>query len=392
MKNAASDFHVIYIITKLELGGAQKVCLNLKEGLEKRHLSTSLISGSQGVLVEQAQKLTSVYLLKSFKREVSISQLFLEIANFFSLIKILRKIKKQHPHAIVHTHSTKAGLLGRWAAFFAGIKTRVHTVHGYGFHDYQPYPFWLFTYLLERITAKITTHFVCVSNKDQITGTKYFSSFGQKSSIIRAAVEWDAFEKVATHKEKSSDKHFTIGTVACFKPQKNLLDLFMGFANALQTLPAQKKKQIHLEVIGDGKQRTILEKWIKENKLNNNIHLLGWQSDVSKWMQTWDVFALSSLWEGLPCAVIEARLCKIPVVAYNVGGIAEVIQHKKNGFLVTPKDTQELSRRLKLLITNPVRCKQMGDFQDDLEQFHVNSMINAHISLYKKLTKRAHAY
>ena len=124
--------HILYIITKLELGGAQKVCVTLFKHL-RIALGTHLISGDQGALVQEVAKETDVHLLPSLKREVSFFSLFNEIKNFFKLIQLIKKLKQKHPDLIVHTHSTKAGLIVRWAAFFAGVKTRIHTVYGFAF-------------------------------------------------------------------------------------------------------------------------------------------------------------------------------------------------------------------------------------------------------------------
>ena len=116
--------HVVYVLTKLELGGAQKICLSLLNGVQNKHVTSSLISGTEGVLVPEAQKHSSVHLIKSLRREVGIKTLFFEFFEFFKMISVMRSIKKKHKNIIVHTHSTKAGLIGRWAAFFARIKKR----------------------------------------------------------------------------------------------------------------------------------------------------------------------------------------------------------------------------------------------------------------------------
>ncbi|MBU4269753.1 hypothetical protein KKE07_02645, partial [Candidatus Dependentiae bacterium] len=112
--------NVLFIITKLELGGAQKVCLSLLDGVKKNGGFAGLISGADGPLVSEVKNLDSVYLLPEFKREVGLKNIFKDIYLFFKLIKLIKKNRKNHPDLIVHTHSTKAGILGRWAAFFAG--------------------------------------------------------------------------------------------------------------------------------------------------------------------------------------------------------------------------------------------------------------------------------
>ncbi len=167
---------VIYILTKMELGGAQKICLTLFNGIQNQNHTTYLISGSECILLtKHLQNNNNVTLLSSFKREVSWRFCIDEIKTFFKLIKQLKTIKKKHTHQIkfiVHTHSTKAGILGRWAAFFAQIPIRIHTVHGYGFHDYQHPLVWWSIYTLEFITSFITTHFICVSSHDAKKGNR----------------------------------------------------------------------------------------------------------------------------------------------------------------------------------------------------------------------------
>ncbi len=246
-----SNLSILYIITKLELGGAQKICLSLLEGLQKEQANLFLVSGSGGVLDSQVDKLENVYLLKSFKREVAIKAVYNEIKTFFKLISIIRKIKKQNSNLIVHTHSTKAGLLGRWAAFFAGVKTRVHTVHGYGFNNYQSKIIWSIIYFFELATTFITSHYICVSSADIKTGIKLFPKFKNKCSLIRAAVDFDKFLPA----QKIENKIIIFGTVSCFKPQKNLQDLIKAFSYV-----HANNHNTRLEIIGDGYLKPEIEK------------------------------------------------------------------------------------------------------------------------------------
>ena len=386
------NIHVLYILTKLELGGAQKVCLTLLEGLQKKGILSSLISGTQGPLVTQAQKSNSVYLMQSFKREVGIKSLFNEFKTFIQLIKKIKTLKKNHKNLIVHTHSTKAGILGRWAAFFAGVKIRVHTVHGFGFHEFQNKIAWSIIFFFEYITAFITTHYVCVSDYDKKIGKKYLPKFWQKSSIIRAAVEWEKFyipakkieEKfqAATKTSNFDNEKFIIGTVSCLKPQKNIFDLLKAFEKVTQEI---KNKSLLLQIIGDGALRPEVEKWINQNNLQNKIELLGWQNDVPMWTKDWNLFAMSSLWEGLPCAVIEARLSKLPVLSYNIAGIPEVIFDGKNGFLIETGSWQMLAKRMEQLINNKVLQQKMSIYKDNLDDFQNGNMVEKHLQLYRQL-------
>lgn len=380
--NKQTPTAIVYIITKLELGGAQKVCLRLFDDVAKHDLHTWLITGDQGPLVGHVKNNPHAILLDCMTREVSARGLAREVKTFFTLITTLRKLKKEHPKLIVHTHSTKAGLLGRWAAFFAGISRRVHTIHGYGFHPHQSRITWLAVYLPEFVTSFITTRFICVSHADAQTGIRLFPGFAHKHTLIYAAIDQDPFKVHATPKNTvlSPEKPFVIGTVACFKPQKNIFDLLQAFKTI-----HDRYQQAKLELIGDGILRPAIETWLAENNLTHIVTLHGWQPDVAAITKNWHVFALTSLWEGLPCAVIEARLLQLPVVSYKTGGIPEVIIHNVNGLLYEQKDWPGLANGLCDLIEDPALYARLSSYPDQLTPFTYQHMVEQHVNMYHAL-------
>lgn len=389
--------HIIYIITKLELGGAQKVCLSLLEGLGPQ---ATLITGTEGPLVARVANNQNVIFLKELTREVRFLGFINELRCFFKLVHILRQLKKKYPHSVVHTHSTKAGLLGRWAAFFAGIRTRIHTVHGYAFHEHQNSIIWFLIYAAELMTSFITTHFICVSSADVKTGIKLFPWFASKHSIIRAAVDHQQFFVPAKKLIHYSDVQprpaasgvalkseawdhangFIFGTIACFKPQKNLFDLLQAFEYAYKKNPL-----IRLEIIGDGELRPAIEAWIFQHKLNRVITLHGWQDHVALIMMHWHAFALTSLWEGLPCAIIEARLQKLPVISYNTGGIHDVIMHGDNGLLYPQKEWRQFAEGMIQISTDHKLYETLCGYRDELDDFKIGTMVEQHQKLYKQI-------
>jgi|GEM_PF-410340 len=415
--------HVVYIITKLELGGAQKVCLSLLAGMQEN--AATLITGTEGKLVAQVANNPNVILLKELTREVRFFGFLQEIKCLWALTQALRALKKKYPRIIVHTHSTKAGLLGRWAAFFAGIKTRVHTVHGYAFHEHQNKLVWLMIYCAELLTSFITTHYVCVSSADVKTGIKLFPWFASKHSIIRAATTYSSINSPQYNSGKAGQtvgefsvraakkiemknfpvrpevlrdnsdnlpvRHslgdgwkghsfnpFIFGTIACFKPQKNLFDLLLAFETAYR-----QNTHIRLEIIGDGEQRSAIETWIFEHKLNKVIALHGWQDHVALIMMHWHAFALTSLWEGLPCAIVEARLQKLPVISYNTGGIHDVITHGENGLLYPQKEWKEFANGMLEISRDQELYARLCEHRDELDDFKISSMIDEHANLYR---------
>lgn len=369
---------VVYIITKLELGGAQKVCLSLFKHVAQEKVKTFLITGDKGALVSQVPHNPQVIFLPTMVREVRLFNFTQEIKNFFIIVKHLRRLKKCHKHILVHTHSTKAGLIGRWAAWCAGIKQRVHTVHGYGFHERQRYITWLIVYVLELITSFITTQFICVSQTDLNQGKKLFPWFAKKSCLIRAAVDEQKFipaQKIINHTA------FRFGSIACFKPQKNIIDLLKAFAIIHKQYP-----KCTLELIGDGVMRPAIEQFIGTHHLAHAVTLHGWQYNVVDVMQSWDAFVLSSLWEGLPCSIVEARLLKLPVICYNTGGISDIIIHEENGLLYEKHNYQGLAQGMRLVIEKPQFYQKLRNHKDNLIPFYHSSMIHEHIHLYEKLS------
>lgn len=369
---------VLYIITKLELGGAQKVCLTLFNALKKDNNRSFLISGAEGLLAQNLCNAGDVVLFKEFKREVALTNFFSEIKNFFKLIATIKQYALRHESLIIHTHSTKAGLLGRWAAFFAGVKIRIHTVHGFGFHPHQNPVGWLVNYLLELATSFITTHYICVSSYDTKIGTKLLPNFKRNHSIIRASVEQDYF--TAAQRTDESQELFIFGTIACFKKQKNLIDLLEAFK-----LCYTHNQSVRLEIIGDGHQRPLIEKWIKNNYMQSVIVLHGWQKNSLPIMHKWGAFVLTSLWEGLPCAIVEARCLKLPVICYNTGGIHDVIDHGKNGFLCKPKDIRSMATHMIRLSKDKQLQQELHTHTENLADFSTEKMVIQHKQLYQSL-------
>lgn len=378
---------VVHVITKMELGGAQKVCLSLVQDVAKKGIQTYLISGTGGTLLNSIKKQSNFFLLPTFKREVSLHSIGMEIKNFFAIIRIIKKLKKKHPLLIVHTHSTKAGLIGRWAARCAGIKTRIHTIHGYGFNEHQSNIAWWSTYLLELFTSLVTTHYVCVSSKDVKTGIALFPRFAKKHVIIRAAIDRQQFYQPAykTLIIKKESEPFIFGTVSSFtQPGKNIPELLKAFAQV-----HEQNHNTRLEIIGGGHLIHEAERWISHHAMHDFIILHGWQKKIAPLMCNWDAFVFSSLWEGLPCAIVEARILKLPVLAYDTGGIADVIINGENGFLYPQHNWQKLAQGMLEITKNPHLYHKMRAYSDNLSDFDIAHMISQHVKLYQGIVPRS---
>jgi len=368
-----------HIITKLELGGAQKNTLYTVSHLDPSKFETFLISGEEGMLDNEASE-------KLGERAIFVREMKRSINPFFDLIAlikltiVLKKIKPQ----IIHTHSSKAGILGRWAGFFAGVKVRIHTIHGFGFSPFHSLPVrWLFIFL-ERITSLVTTHFICVSENNLKEGIRLGIIKEGKAKIIRSGVEIEKFmnAKVEVEEKKKElgiplDKKI-IGMVACFKPQKAPLD-FVRIARILK----EKRDDLHFVMIGDGELRERIEEEIIRLGLEKNFSLLGWRKDVEEIFKIVDVFVLTSLWEGLPQVIPQAYASGVPMVVTDVDGNKEFVEDGIIGLTFKPHDLESASEKIAELVDRKdLREKFVMEGRDKLKEFEAEFMVKSQENLY----------
>jgi glycosyltransferase involved in cell wall biosynthesis len=349
--------HHLTIITKLELGGAQQVALYTLEHLPPAKYARYLIAGEGGLLDAAARAIpqAEVHLWKSLKHPIR------PLHDLWTCWR-LAQFMRQHKIQIVHTHSSKAGLLGRLAARWAGVPLVFHTVHGWPFHEYQqPWLRKLYV-VLERLAARWTTGLIAVSQATREKGLQHGIGRAEQYTVIFPGSDLSAFKPGTLAERKTIRAELglpvqapVVGMVACFKPQKAPLDFIQAAGLLHQTLP-----EVKFVLVGDGPLRNRIEAEIAARGLRETVILLGWRNDIARIMRALDVFSLSSLWEGLPCVFAQALASGLPVVATRVEGAPEIIQENKTGCLVAPGKPGEMAERLKTLLQNPGLMKRMG--------------------------------
>jgi glycosyltransferase involved in cell wall biosynthesis len=376
---------VVHIITKLELGGAQQNTLFTIAHLNRERFRPYLITNNEGILVSEAMALKGVktFLIPELIREINP---FMDIRALLKIRGILKAIKKNDSAMIVHTHSSKAGILGRWGARLAGADVIVHTIHGFGFHDHQPSPIRTFIILLEKLTAMSTDKFIAVSRANIQKGVEKGIFPVQKAILIRSGIELEDFTGVKVNK---GDKKKELGVeptlplvtmIGCLKPQKAPLDYVEGAYLVLQ------EKDAHFILVGDGILRETVEQRMGELGLENRFKLLGWRRDIPEILAATDIFVLTSLWEGLPRVLPQAMIMGIPIVATGVDGTPEAVTDGLNGFLVDPHDVRVMAEKIVYLLDHSEKAIAMGiRGQGMVEEFDIWKMVSEQEELYLSL-------
>lgn len=366
---------VALIITKLQLGGAQKSVL-----YTARHIGDNfepfLLCGAGGFLDKYAKDhIKNLTFIKHLDRAIN------PFKDALACLEIGKTLKKIEPQ-IVHTNSSKAGILGRLAAKVYTKAKIIHTVHGFAFYEGQNKIIKNFYILLEKLLAKITDVMIFVSKKDMQTALNLKITTQQKARLIRAGVRVYTPENVRDfNKEKLKEElglnpeNKVVLSISNLKPQKNPLDSVRVAKEVCKVLP----NTVFL-YLGTGPLETETQNLIKKYNLENNFKLLGHRTDTTHLLTLADAFMLTSLWEGLPMALVEALFMKVPAVCYDAGGIAEVLQDGKNGFVIPPHNYKKSAEKLLEIL--------QGNFKFDehtlsaLADFDIKDMLLRQEELY----------
>lgn len=379
---------VIHIITMLELGGAQENTLYTVTHLDPQRFSPYLLSGPGGILDSEALKLDKgrFSFVRNLRREIR------PVDDLVAIDQIRRRIRwivqeNSGLPTIVHTHSSKAGILGRWAARLEGIPIVIHTFHGFGFNRWQPWPLRMIFELSEIITSRVTDGFIMVSRANAKVADSLGITRGKRTVLIRSGISLREFSphpelRGRIRKELGIEEGSKIVTqISCFKPQKAPLDFVRVAAKV-----AQEETDVHFLLVGDGALRPNIESEVRRHGLEGRLLLLGWRRDIPEILQDTDVLVLTSLWEGLPRVLPQAMAVGVPAVVTEVDGSPEAIVDGVNGFLVRPKDVETMAQRIIQLIRDPDLRRKMGEEgRKRVGEFDIREMVRKQEEFYSEL-------
>ena len=382
---------VCHLITRLELGGAQQNTLYTVAHLAEPFRPV-LLAGPGGILDDEARRSgIPIRFVPSLVRPI---RPWKDARALLEITRVLREIRPR----LVHTHSSKAGILGRLAARRAGVPLVVHTIHGWGFHERQPAALRRLLVVAERYAARGTDRFIAVSRAALDQGERLGIVPPGRGLVIRSGIDISAFAGAGAARAGGGGRDLRreiglpesapiAGMVACLKPQKAPIDFVEVAARVSRRIP-----QAHFVLVGDGDLREEVIERAAALGLSDRIHLLGWRRDVPRVMAALDVLVLTSRWEGLPRVVPEAIACGVPVVATLVDGTAEILRDGDNALACAAGDVDGLAERVTRLLAEPGPGRALAErARRLLPEFEIDAMVRAQESLYASLCGIDHA-
>jgi glycosyltransferase involved in cell wall biosynthesis len=339
---------VHHVITRLIAGGAQENTILSCQAIQDRFevlLITGPPEGREGSLIEDARRRgIDVRVIDELVRPVSPSR---DAAAFRRLRGMF---ESGHPD-IVHTHSSKAGILGRAAAWCAKVPVIVHTNHGLPFYDDQPLPLRAFYWALEKLASRVTDAVVCVGEEMRRKSIAARLGPAEQFEVIYSGIETELFVEAA-------DTRACLGIPADV-PVIGIVSR-MAKHKGHRYLVEAAPPGVHLLFVGDGEERESIESLVAARGLKATFAGHVPPEAVPDLIASMDVVVHPSLWEGLPRAAVQALLVGRPVVAFDCDGASEVVIDGVTGRLVPPKSVDALSSALREILGRSDRGRSLG--------------------------------
>lgn len=304
----------------------------------------------------------------------------------------IKRIIKEHQPDIVHTHASKAGLIGRLAAKSLKVPVIVHTFHGHVFHSYFGRRKTEFFKRIERYLAKISTGIIAISEiqKEELV-EEHNIVLSEKVSVIPLGFDLSRFKNNVESKCAETRAKYKIavdeiaiaivGRLAPIKDHNFFLDVVERLSNLT-------RKNVRVFIVGDGSERETIENRVKEMSLDNiTIELTSWILDISTFNAGMDIICLTSKNEGTPVSLIEAQATGLPVVSTDVGGVRNIVVDGSAGYIIKREDIETYTEKLRLLVENDDLRKKYGTFGREfvLERYGFKRLVDDMDAYYKDL-------
>jgi glycosyltransferase involved in cell wall biosynthesis len=384
---------VLRVIARLNVGGPALHVTQLAAQLDKRGYETTLVAGrvgaGEGSMEWVAEELgVRPVFVRALQREIS------PAADLPAVLELRRLIREIRPD-ILHTHTAKAGAVGRMAAALSGDarpKVVVHTFHGHVLRGY--FSSWKATFFrqLERTLARMSDALIAVSPEVRDDLVRLGVAPADKISVVRLGLDLESRTAVAPEARAVirrelgiPEDRFVAAWLGRMTDIKRTDDLLRAFALL------HEKREAELLLVGDGPLRPELEALAAELHITDSCHFVGYQEDVGAYLAASDVVALTSANEGTPVTLIEALAAQRPVVSTDVGGVRDVVD-EDSGFLVEPGDVGAVADRLGRLADDSDLRERMGASGRArvIERYSVPRLVDEMDKLYRRLLAQEH--
>jgi glycosyltransferase involved in cell wall biosynthesis len=386
----AEPVRIMRVIARLNMGGPALHVAYLTAGLRERGYVTTLVAGS----LARGEESMEFVAEELGVQVISIAELHREISplrDALAVVRLARLIRLQRPQ-ILHTHTAKAGAIGRLAAVLAGDARPpliVHTFHGHVLRGYFGPMRTAFFRLLERWLARVATVLVAVSPEVRDDLVALGVAPAEKFVVIRLGIELE--QRVDPGRDGRLETRrmlgiapdrFVVGWIGRMTGVKRTDDVLLAVKHL-----REREVDAALCMVGDGPDREHVERRASELGIVRHCYFLGYQEEVAPYYAAFDAMILPSGNEGTPVSAIEALAGGRPVVATRVGGVPDVVRDGEDGFLVEPGDVEQLAERLALLARDPELRERMGQAGRErvLPRYAVNRLIDDVDKLYRSL-------
>lgn len=332
------------------LSGVQKVTLDELTRIDRCRFEPFVICKEPGPFTEALEKAgIPCHFVPELVREISPVQ-------DLRALGCLARLFREQGFDIVHTHSSKTGILGRLAGRMAGVPVVMHTVHGYAFPAARNALQSAFYLTMEWIGTRVTDALVLLKQDDLDLARQRLQTPARKLHLVPNGVDVQRYapltedERTRLRKEQLGigEHEVAIGMVGRLWRQKNP----ECFVRAAIRLLRDGHDTARFFLIGDGELREPLEQQVRDHGLDQAIRFLGWRDDVEKLLGAMDVFVLPSRWEGMPLAILEAMACTRPVVVSDIPGNRDLVLAGGDGFTFADEDDADLAAKLTPLVAD----------------------------------------
>jgi glycosyltransferase involved in cell wall biosynthesis len=384
--SANKPIRILNIVARLNVGGPAIHVALITQRLNPRftdQFESRLVAGKVG----EGEGDMAYYALERGVTPIILPQLGRElhpVRDLATIWKLYRLIRTFKPH-VVHTHTAKAGFVGRTAAKLAGVPVIIHTFHGHVFHGYfSPAKTRLFL-LLERFTARFTTTIITLtSSQAHELATVYHIAPRQKFTVMSGGLELDQYATAPRktgnfrHQWSIPNDAPLIAIVGRLVPVKNHALFLQAAALVHDELPNAR-----FVIVGDGELRGEIESQVEQLSMREVVTFTGWQKDVLPVYSDSDALVISSLNEGTPFSVIEALAAGCPVIATSVGGLPDLLENGVLGTLTPPGDAPALAEAILSIVQQPPDTAALRD--EVVSRFGVGRLVENLTHLYADL-------